>query len=285
MFTISATVTTMATTAISQSPLLSLPIELRLRIYHFTLRGWHILVDAWCDSLSETLALDRSHSDFDFDPDRFSLFHVNRQIRSEAASLLGQCATLEFLRGPRSPWDRRWRTSGKPLPELLRQRIELVWILPPDDLSEHYVLPLKGLPALKEVRFSCGHHIVDSWGKEWSRDWANYEVLSAETEGHLVGKCRETCHRLQWVRDLTGEESLPFRLAFESGIMFPDIRGLETKTMYLTYTCDFKKERFISRWWEASEAVWIDDSGRWTIPVKDLWQLGSNSKLDSVVKD
>jgi hypothetical protein len=213
-----------------QLSLLSLPFEIRLRIYHFTLAGWQVLLDAWCESLSGTLVLKRDRDIYG--PDCLSLFHINGQIRSEATSLIGDHATLCFMRGPRSAWDRRWRTSGRPLPDLIRQNVQHANVVT-EDLSVDFVLPLKTLPHLKAVTFQSDSEYIDE-GFDWSlsMNWANYHEIEKAKQRLLCDATAERCMEGSWMLDLyEARKSLPFELLCESGIMFPDLKNGEVKMM------------------------------------------------------
>lgn len=135
------------------------------------------------------------------------------------------------------------------------------------------------------MTIKSGLHCIDTWAKEWSKSWADYKILTVAQETALVATCRLDSLKIQWIRELYQEaQTRQFKLVFESGIIFPDIRRFATKVMEMTYTCDFDTDRLITKTFEESEDLFEEyaRAARWTMPVENLWQLRDNAELNKV---
>jgi hypothetical protein len=223
------------------SPLLSLPAELRLYILHLHLHltASEIPIDIWTTTLQTTLPL--THLPTASASSLLANFHTNRLLRREATSLLASHVTLAFLPGPRSPFDRRWRTAGLPLPGLLREGLAFVRVDAGGlDRGGGAFLPLGELPGLREVRFQCvgvraegeGVDLASASGGavEWSES-------GGEKERWAVRGVEAVLRRHRWIRALV-EGGAPWSCVFESVVLDPGKGEVGGRTVEWRCTVD-----------------------------------------------
>jgi hypothetical protein len=200
----------------SRSPLLCLPSELRLRILHFLLAGTVLPIDIWTTTLLQTIPLTHLSSN------TLPIFHTNSSLRFAATSLIPAHFTLAFRPGPRSPFDRRWRTAGLPLPELFRANIAHV-VISASDLAKDIESfpPLYQLPRLRSVRFQCQFLDDSAYSSTTFAIWQHYRLYvqlnSLEMQAHAVGSVEKVLQRHRWLRGRR-----PWSGVFESFILLPE---------------------------------------------------------------
>lgn len=137
---------------------------------------------------------------------------------------------------------------------------------------------------LREVVFECQVRAVDECDSSVSRNWRNHDgVFNPEQEKWAVSNVGVVLDRHRWVLGLV-EDGASFRCVFECVVLFPDIRGRETRTVECRSTIDPSILKVTGSRFAEVESLWTEDNQRaWNIPVRQLWRLGKNSKLDDVV--
>ena len=210
----------------SQSRLLSLPLELRLQICKQFLKGWRISLMYWGRSFGSVDSTTKSDI-FDDEMWKISLFHINRQTRLLATSLIGPCVSMgleaRYLRPTRSNY-------GKPIPQLFLEKIQTLRFDYFNEIATSEIA-LESFPALRYLILDCGAWPVEIFGSHVRKDWSAY--ASDGKDGELLEFGYRSVVSGDWTRGLFQDKTRTWHMICDTGIDFPDIKGECVETMVI----------------------------------------------------